>query len=144
MIILVSEKYPRAKRSQAAQSEIREGSESSNCCCQGNLTEIPAPESPALSYGMAGHWQSSKGMTTRSSQAHRLSLESPRLGQTGTDWTRSCPHPSTTTPGPFQHGLALPTPGGAQEPSLSRSCCPGRDFLGAGSGSSQNEGVHLR
>lgn len=48
----------------------------------GNLTEIPAFSS---SYGPAGHWQSSKEMTPRSSQAHRLSLESPRLGQTDLD-----------------------------------------------------------
>lgn len=39
---------------------------------------------------------------------------------------------------------SLPTPGGAQEPPLSCPCCPGWDFLGAGSGSSRNGGVHLR
>lgn len=101
MVILVSEKDPRAKKSQGARRKVREGSESSNCRDKGDgdclgwegKTNSEEPERDSSSCGAAGHWQSSKGMTTRGSQAHRLSLEEPQ-----TDLAMLCPHPSTPNP----------------------------------------------
>lgn len=106
MVILVSEKDPRAKRSQGAQREVREGSESSNCRDKGDgdclgwegKTNSEEPDRFQLSAAPWGSWTLAEFQGNgykKQPGPQAVPAEPDRDRQI---WTCSCPHPSTPRP----------------------------------------------